>query len=141
MMGEPAGAPLTGDELEERTDEISGIMRCPVCQGLSVADSPTATALAMKAEVRRFLAQGYSRDQILRYFEQSYGEFIRLEPKPEGFNLVVWAAPIAGLLVGAALVAHRLRGQRGQPAAADSAKEEDPELAAYREKVHREVSS
>ena len=133
-IGAPAGPPLTGETLEARTEEISSLMRCPVCQGLSVADSPTPLAAAMKNEVREMLAAGFSRDQVLEYFEQSYGEFILLAPHARGFNLTVWLAPLALLLIGLVLILRRRRSAPLRPAAA-------PELAAYRERVRREVAS
>jgi len=132
-IGTPAGAPLTGAPLERLTEEVSSLMRCPVCQGLSVADSPVPLAAAMKNEVRDLLAAGYSRAQVLEYFEQSYGEFIRLAPYARGFNLTVWLAPLALLLLGIALILRRRTPRRPEPAAAD------PDLAAYREQVRREV--
>ncbi len=133
-IGAPAGPTLTGATLESLTEKVSSLMRCPVCQGLSVADSPTPLAAAMKNEVRDLLAAGYSRDQVLDYFEQSYGEFIRLAPHARGFNLTVWLAPLALLLLGVALILRR-RPAPGRPGAAAA----DPDLAAYREQVRREV--
>ncbi len=133
-IGEPAGAPLAGAELERVTEEVASLMRCPVCQGLSVADSPTPLAAAMKNEVRELLAAGYSRAQVLAYFEQSYGEFIRLAPRAEGFNLTVWLAPAALLVLGVVLILRRRPRERPQAAAAD-----DPELNAYLARVRREV--
>lgn len=138
LMGEPLRAPLSGEELEQATLEVSRLLRCPVCQGLSVADSPTELALAMREEVRSLLAAGYTEEQIFNYFEQVYGEFVRLQPKPEGFNLLVWIAPVLALLAGAALVILRVRGagkRRGdQPL-------DDEELEAYRERIRREVET
>ena len=138
LIGPPMGRPLAGEELDEATEALASIMRCPVCQGLSVADSPTVSALAMKQEVYDLLAAGYSRDQVLGYFESTYGEFIRLEPRAEGFNLLVWLAPVAAMLAGAILVMMRLRG-RAAGAGAATATQEDTDLAEYRERVRREV--
>lgn len=114
----PLGRPLSGAELDRATEETAGLMRCPVCQGLSVADSPASSAVDLKAEVRRMLAEGYTRDQVIAAFERSYGEFIRLEPKAEGFNWLVWLMPVLALLCGALMIFLRLRGQA--PAAAAS---------------------
>jgi cytochrome c-type biogenesis protein CcmH len=141
LIGEPRGRPLTGEELDRRTEELSSLMRCPVCQGLSVADSPTPSALAMKAEVRQFLAAGYTDNQILTYFEQAYGEFIRLAPKPKGFNLVVWILPIAALLAGLTLVLRRVRRPRAADDQGDRPPPADAELETYLEQVRREVGS
>lgn len=131
-LGAPAGEPLTGAELAERTYAVAALMRCPSCQGLSVADSPTATSAAMRAKIERLLAEGYSEDQVLAYFEASYGEFIRLAPRPRGFNLVVWIAPAATLLAGFALIAWRVRGAR-------HAEREAADLERYRRRVRVET--
>lgn len=131
-LGAPEGRALTDDELTERAHAVAALMRCPSCQGLSVADSHTPASAAMRAKVERLLALGYSEEQVLSYFEASFGEFIRLAPRPEGFNLVVWIAPVAILLAGFGLVAWRIRSaRRARLAAAD--------LESFRQRVRAEV--
>lgn len=100
IVGEPAGQPLSGDALETRTVEVSSLLRCPVCQGLSINDSPATMARNMKTQTRDLLAQGYSGEQVLLYFEKAYGEFVRLEPPKRGVNWLVWLSPIAFLVIG-----------------------------------------
>jgi cytochrome c-type biogenesis protein CcmH len=74
----------------------------------------------MKAQVKEMLAAGYARDQILTYFERSYGEFVRLEPPLRGVNWLVWLAPVMGLLAGATIVAWALRAPGERPAESGS---------------------
>lgn len=138
LIGQPKGDPISGPELDRQEDALTSVMRCPVCQGLSVADSSTLSAIAIKNQVRAFLADGYSQTQVLDYFEQSYGEFIRLEPKARGFNLVVWIAPILVFLIGCALVVRWVRSSStliGVQAGAT-----DADLEAYLERVRRETA-
>ena len=137
LIGQPDGTPISGEALDLQTEAVASIMRCPVCQGLSVADSSTLSAIAIKNQIRGFLADGYSQVQVLAYFEQSYGEFIRLAPKPEGFNLVVWIAPILAFLVGIALVARWARRSRRLPASHNT--QDDRELDRYLERVRQET--
>ncbi|MFQ5526285.1 MAG: cytochrome c-type biogenesis protein CcmH [Thermoanaerobaculia bacterium] len=141
LTGPPAGRELSGAELVRVTEEVTSLMRCPVCQGLSVADSPTASAIAMKEEARQLLAAGFSGDQVLAYFERSYGEFIRLSPKPEGFNLVVWILPVAALLLGAAVIGLRIkkRSHLDLGRAEESAQEVPDDLAEYVSRVREEA--
>lgn len=120
-VGPPAGAPRQGAALEAELERTASVLRCPVCQGLSINDSPAEMAVNMKAQVREMLARGYSREQTIEYFERSYGEFVRLEPKREGLNWVVWLAPLAGLIAGAFLVRAALqRNVRARSAATAS---------------------
>jgi cytochrome c-type biogenesis protein CcmH len=118
VVGAPRGRALTGAELDAHTKAVASLLRCPVCQGLSVADSPSTTAQKMKGQVREMLAVGYDQDQILAYFETSYGAFVRLEPPLRGVNWLVWLAPVLGLAAGGGVVAWALRGPRREPAAA-----------------------
>jgi len=99
-LGAPQGTPLTGAALEQRTQEVASLLRCPVCQGMSVADSPSTVALDMKQQVREMLSRGYTEEQILNFFEKSYGQFVLLKPK----NPYVWILPVVVLLIGAAIV-------------------------------------
>jgi len=141
LVGAPAGAPLSGAALDARTKEIGSLLRCPVCQGLSVADSPASMAVNMKGQVRQMLARGYTEGQILTYFEGSYGEFVRLEPPLRGVNWLVWLAPVAGLVLGGVAVARLLRSRGAVPVAGSEREREDvptratlpddPELARY----------
>lgn len=104
VIGPPQGAPLAGTALEKRTIEVSNLLRCPVCQGLSIADSPSPLAQKMKALVRAMLAAGYQQEQILRYFRYSYGDFVMLKPPVKGASATVWIAPVIALLLGGAVV-------------------------------------
>ena len=93
VVGAPRGTAVSEAALDARTEEVGSLLRCPVCQGNSIADSPAAMAKKMKARVREMLAAGYDEEQILSYFERSYGEFVRLEPTRRGINWLVWLAP------------------------------------------------
>lgn len=164
IIGPPSGPALQGDALREKTREVASLLRCPVCQGLSVWDSPSESALAMKKEVEDLVAKGYDTEQVLFYFETSYGEFIRLEPKAEGLNLFVWAAPGLLVLGGLAMVlwvaagrstraaptvpvAHAAAASGESPAAPSapsparpsSSPPADPALLAYLERVRKET--
>ena len=54
----------TAEETEQRTFALSKKLRCPVCQGLSVADSRSDAAVAMKNRIQELVEMGYSDDQM-----------------------------------------------------------------------------
>jgi cytochrome c-type biogenesis protein CcmH len=103
-VGPPQGRPMSGAALDTRTVEVASLIRCPVCQGMSIADSPSEMAVNMKHQVRALLERGYTQDQILDYFERSYGQFVLLKPRFQGVNALVWLLPLVALAIGAAIV-------------------------------------
>jgi cytochrome c-type biogenesis protein CcmH len=129
VVGPARGARLGGDALEAEAKRIAAVLRCPVCQGLSVGDSPSAMATNMRRQVRELVGAGFDEDQILSYFEASYGEFVRLEPPLRGVNWLVWLAPGAGLLLGAAIVLWVLRGAGAPGGEAAASAVREPEAA------------
>ena len=131
LVGAPQGQPVSGAILDQRTNETAGLLRCPVCQGMSIADSPSEMAVNMKHQVRELIARGYTQEQILRYFERSYGQFVLLKPKFQGVNTLVWILPIIALAVGVwAIFAMMGKGEPPQPQATEA--DDDPYLAEVR---------
>lgn len=110
-----AARPLTARDsaLDAQTRAIAEQLRCPVCQGVSIEASPTDLAREMRRVVREQLAAGRTPDEVKAYFVSKYGEWILLEPKPKGFNLMVYLLPFAVLLGGAALIVFAVRRWTG----------------------------
>ncbi|MBI4367176.1 MAG: cytochrome c-type biogenesis protein CcmH [Deltaproteobacteria bacterium] len=84
-------------------------IRCPICRGVSIADSPSEMAKNMMAMVRQEIAAGKSDGEILQGFEDRYGEWARLRPKAEGTNLLVWVLPALFLIGGVGIIVYRVR--------------------------------
>jgi cytochrome c-type biogenesis protein CcmH len=135
FVGAPQGMPVAGEQLFVRTNEVGSLLRCPVCQGMSIADSPSEMAVNMKGQVRELLARGYTEEQILRYFELSYGQFVLLEPKFEGVTAWVWLLPAIALLLGAVVLFFTFRKLGAAPAAQTLAPPDDPYVARVRDLV------
>lgn len=93
--------PSAGDSaLEARTSAVASQLRCPVCQGLSIQDSPSDLAQQMRSLVRDQLAAGKTPDEVKSYFISKYGEWILLAPAPHGFNLVAYLVPLIVVVGG-----------------------------------------
>ena len=88
---------------DDRVQEVAAGLRCPVCQNLSVADSPSRLAGEMRAEIEAKLDAGETPEQIHAFFVDRYGEWVLLAPTKRGLNLLPWAVPIVGILAGAAV--------------------------------------
>ncbi len=117
----------------ERIDRITADLRCVVCQGLSVKDSPAASARQMRDLVAQRVAEGRTDDEIRDEFRRSYGDWVLLSPPVASWTGLVWFVPLVALL-GGLLVA--LGGMRGRPVAAGTPTA--AELALLRERVARE---
>ena len=91
-------------ELEGRVLEIAHLLRCPVCQGLSVKESQDQISLNMKKKISNLIAEGKSKKEILVFFEERYGEWILRNPKKAGFNVSLWLLPFGVILAAVFLV-------------------------------------
>jgi cytochrome c-type biogenesis protein CcmH len=79
--------------LSERTLAVARELRCPVCQGESVADSQSGISQGMRAIIRQKLVAGQTPDSIKQYFVARYGNKILLAPPANGIGDVAWLAP------------------------------------------------
>jgi len=95
----------------ERAQQLDAELRCPVCQGLSVADSPSSTARAIADDVARRVASGQSDTRIRQYYVDRYGPGILLAPTGTP-GVVALALPL--LLAGLAAAGLFLALRRGR---------------------------
>jgi cytochrome c-type biogenesis protein CcmH len=122
---------------DERIDQITTELRCPVCQGLSVKDSTSETARQMRDLVAQRVREGKSDAEIEAEFRAAYGDWIFLSPPVASWSGLVWLVPIAALAAGLVLVTGRLRSTDTPQIAAPST----TEVAALRERVAREEAA
>ena len=95
--------------LDTEVRRIASQLRCPRCQGLSIADSPDDLAVQMNVVIREQLVEGRTAGEIRDYFVSRYGEWVLLKPEPSGFNLVAYLGPILMMLAGAGFLVTRVR--------------------------------
>ena len=106
----PVAQQATADTaLDARTNAVAAQLRCPVCQGVSILDSPAELAQQMRDLVREQLRTGKSPDEVKAYFVSKYGEWILLEPRASGFNILIYALPVLAVLGGLAVIVIAMR--------------------------------
>jgi len=140
LLGDYAPQPMASEmlppEQEARVQRIGEQLRCPICQGLSIAASPSPAARAELDRVRELVREGKSDQEIKDYFISRYGDWVLLSPRAEGANWIVWVGPALLLVIGAITIARTLKGPKAATAApAPTAPADDEFLRRVREEV------
>ena len=132
----PTQATLTSAQ-EARAQAIGRTIRCPVCQGLPITESPSDLSQQMLRDLRGQVAAGRSDEQITDYFASRYGDTVLLDPPRRGVNLLLWLGPLLAFVLGGGWLLGYLRRNRAAlpelPEAVDSESDE------YLEQVRAEV--
>jgi cytochrome c-type biogenesis protein CcmH len=134
--------------LDQRVYNVGSQLKCPVCQGESVADSPSAIAQQMRGVIRKQLQSGKSEQEVIQYFVGNYGEQIAWSPPWQGFSLLAWLVPIGLLTGGMLLLFFTLRNWRTSLPREYASHDEslvggvqEEELARYRTQLEQELAA
>lgn len=101
--------PAVAPSQAEVAHQIATDLRCPDCQGLSVADSSSSSALEIQRQIDAQLSAGRSPEQVKQSFVDRYGQWILLTPTAP----IAWLIPLVALLAAIAiLVAWLVRARR-----------------------------
>ena len=86
--------------LDEKAQDIYRSLMCPLCPGQTIEQSQSELSAQMRAVVREKVEQGETKEEILQFFVERYGDAVLAAPVKSGFNLIAWLAPITGIIVG-----------------------------------------
>ncbi len=91
-------SPRTGTPtLAQRAAAIEANVKCPSCEGISVAQSSSSTAVAIRQVVAQQLRAGQSDGAIDAFLVSRYGEGILLRPPASGGTSTVWIVPLLAI--------------------------------------------
>ena len=128
---------------EDEAQAIDQMLMCPVCPAESIDQAQVPLARQMRQRVREMLAGGATRQEVLEYFADRYGQNVLASPPKSGLNLLAWVLPVVGVLAALGvglLVLRSMRGRNGEafeetgPSASA-----DQELAPYLAAVDRSL--
>ena len=91
-------------EKSDNVEKISKNLRCLICQGQSVYDSQSDFALSVKDLIRNKLENGSTEDEIYKYLQTKYGDWILYEPKINKNTLILWGLPLILFIFGGLLI-------------------------------------
>ena len=110
---------VTEDPLERKVLDIAKDLRCAVCQNQPVAESNSDLARDMRVIIREQIQAGKSRDEIMTYFVDRYGDYVLMKPPTRGSGTIVWLAPLVLIVVvgvsGLVFLRRRLRPSMPPP--------------------------
>ncbi|PKM37031.1 MAG: cytochrome c-type biogenesis protein CcmH [Gammaproteobacteria bacterium HGW-Gammaproteobacteria-10] len=115
-------------EQERVYSSLISELRCLVCQNQTIADSNADLAKDLRAQVYKMLQQGKSRQEIVDFMTQRYGDFVLYNPPMKAKTSLLWLAPllflVIGLLVAWSVVRKKRLATRSE-SAHDSAQSEE----------------
>lgn len=142
--------PGDSGSLDARVTAVGATVRCPICpEPIPLNDVQNPEALSMRLFIRSELQQGLNEDQVRQQLAARYGRDILLAPPQQGFDLLIWVAPLAAVAACAAgvlLALRRWSGSAGDGGAngyapATPAGPSTPELRRYEELLDQELAA
>jgi cytochrome c-type biogenesis protein CcmH len=130
----------TAPQVKATLPDIEDEVMCPVCgTALNLSFSPQADR--ERAFIRREIAQGKTKDQIISDLVAQYGTTVLAEPPKSGFDLTAWLIPGIAILIAAIVIALGLRRwRRAGRSREDDAEPEKPLDPAERERLDSDLA-
>jgi len=119
--------PFADDQQRQLYQELTAELRCPQCQNQNIADSNAIVAVDMRQKTYELVQQGKSRQQVLDYMINRYGDFVHYQPPVNRFTVWLWLLP-ALMLLGLLIVGLLRRRQQTKIEATASMQLNETEL-------------
>ncbi|MGQ0286999.1 cytochrome c-type biogenesis protein [Pasteurellaceae bacterium 22721_9_1] len=92
---------------EEDYHSLTQQLRCPQCQNNNIADSNATIAVDMRGKVFELLQEGKSKQDIVDYMVERYGNFVTYNPPITAASILLWIVPAILVLLGLFMVLRR----------------------------------
>ena len=125
---------------ESQAQGIDRMIMCPICPAETIDQAQVQISIQMRQIIRDMLSQGSTRDEILDFFVDRYGNDILAAPPKSGANLVAWLAPVGAVAAAVVVVFFILRSMtRRDLVLATPRLVRDPGLIPYLQLVDRHL--
>lgn len=105
---------LPGDSAPEtdadRAHRIASELRCPFCNGESIADAQSSIGADLRELISEQVASGMTDDEIVDYYVSVYSDRVLLSPPLLGWGALLWILPTLALIGGVFAMSRRRRG-------------------------------
>lgn len=92
--------PFAQPEQEQTYQTLISELRCLVCQNQTIADSNAELAKDLREQVYEMLKQGKSRQDIVTFMTDRYGDFVMYKPALTLKTSLLWLGPALFLVLG-----------------------------------------
>ena len=107
---------LSDPKQQEAYETLTKELRCLVCQNQTIADSNAELAADLRRQVYEMLQQGKSKEEIVQFMTDRYGDFVLYKPPFKGKTSLLWIAPVVFLLMGLIIVFFFIRQKKATAA-------------------------
>lgn len=121
-------------EQEQTYQSLISELRCLVCQNQTIADSNAELAKDLRREVYEMLQKGQTKQQIVDFMTQRYGDFVLYKPAFKLKTGLLWLGPGLFLLIGLIMVIVVVRSKNKPTGQPTLSKAEQDRLSAILEK-------
>jgi cytochrome c-type biogenesis protein CcmH len=83
-------------------------LRCLVCQNQNLAASDADLAKDLRQQTYEMLLQGKTKEQIIEYMVNRYGDFVLYNPPLKSNTLLLWGGPFLLLILVLIVVIYRV---------------------------------
>jgi cytochrome c-type biogenesis protein CcmH len=90
---------FSSEQQRELFAELSAELRCPKCQNQSIGDSDAMIATDLRRKLYQLVEQGKTRDQIIQFMKQRYGEFVHYHPPVNPLTIWLWLLPLCFVII------------------------------------------
>ncbi|WP_328988014.1 cytochrome c-type biogenesis protein [Thiorhodovibrio winogradskyi] len=98
---------------EEEFRDLISKLRCLVCQNESLEGSQAELAQDLREEVYGMMREGQSKEEILVFLTDRYGDFVLYDPPLKPSTYVLWFGPFVLIGIAAFFMVRSLMRSRG----------------------------
>ena len=104
-------------EQEQLYLQLIAELRCVKCQNQNLAESNAELAKDMREKAYAIIIKGGSRDDVVTYMTDRYGDFVLYRPPFKIKTILLWFGPAVLLLFSLYYLIKRIRQQEKEPVA------------------------
>ena len=114
-------------EQEQLYLQLIAELRCVKCQNQNLAESNAELAKDMRDKAYAMIIKGGSREDVIKYMTDRYGDFVLYKPPFKSKTWLLWFGPAVLLFFSLFYLVRRIRHQQQEVSAKDALSDEQRE--------------